>query len=144
MTDKNYRSEVSTDYMAMIRKAWPELNILWSCNVGDYQGTIYVIGYTEGKVLACGLGYGSCSGCGAWAEPDKWNDFKGGGEPHEKKDFIDSGVFGKSLDETLKWADEQSVDCYQHLRKSDQAEMKSEIRRAFGLIPHTPKSGKGE
>lgn len=129
---ENYRTDVDGEKMGMIRKAWPELNIVWSCDVGDYQGTIYVIGYVGGKVLACGLGYGSCSGCGAWGdfyEPDTH-----GGEPMEPKDFIDSGVFGKSLAETLAWADDQTVDSYQSLSKSDREELKGEVRRAFSLV----------
>lgn len=122
---ESYRQKFRIEDRGYIEKAWPKLNILWLCNVGDYQGTNYVIGYVDGKVLACGYGYGSCSGCGAWGE---------GGEPTKPEDLIDAGVFGKTLEETLAWADKEPTDDYQCLTKSNQAEMKAEIRRAFALV----------
>ena len=99
-----------------VKLAWPKLNILYFETTGNYQGTNYVIGYADGKVLASGYGYGSCSGCGAWGE---------GGEPTKPEDLIDSGVFGKSLEETLGWADNVEI---------DSVAMKAEIKRAFNLI----------
>lgn len=127
---ESYMTDVSDYRMDMMRKAWPELNILWTKDVGDYQGTIYVVGYADGKILASGLSYGSCSGCGAWEE------YEGevGGQPQTKSDFVDSGIFSSSLEDVLKWADEQSTDSYQSLTKAELAGMKSEIRRAFNLV----------
>ena len=125
MNMENYHCEMNeADDEQYVRKAWPDLNILRIYNVGYYQGTVYVIGYTDNTVLAGGYGYGSCSGCGAWGE---------GGEPASPNDLIDSGVFGKTLEETLKWLADEPCGNYQGLNGNDKAHLASEIRRAFVL-----------
>lgn len=124
MYKESYQSELPDADREFIQLAWPELVITWCANVGDYQGTNYVVGYVGDKVLACGYGYGSCSGCGAWGE---------GGEPTKPEDLIDSGVFGKTLDETLAWAADQPVDDYQTLNVAEREHLKLEIKRAFSL-----------
>lgn len=125
MDNESFMSELSDGDREYINIAWPQLHIVWAKMVGDYQGTNYIIGIADKKVLACGVGYGSCSGCGAWGE---------GGEPISPKDLIDSGVYGKTLEETLQWADEEPISHYQALTRQERERMKLEIKRAFALV----------